>query len=121
MTAFKSVDTHGAGPPIKPTPGPWREGQDGNNRVYGPDSRGDDSGLIAVVYKGRGNTRLITEAGTVHHETGLTPQQLREQRDELLAALRDAETAIVHLNGEVACEETLHGIRAAIAKVEGRS
>ena len=44
------------------TPGPWREGIEGNNRVYGPDGRGDDSGLIAVVYKGRGNIRLIAAA-----------------------------------------------------------
>ena len=44
------------------TPGPWREGIEGNNRVYSPDGRGDDSGLIAVVYKGRGNIRLIAAA-----------------------------------------------------------
>lgn len=34
------------------------------------------------------NTRLIAEAGTVLHETGLTPRQLAEQRAELLEALR---------------------------------
>lgn len=31
--------------------------------------------------------RLIAEAGTVHHETGLTPRQLVEQRDALVEAL----------------------------------
>ncbi len=41
------------------TPGDWREGQDGNNRVYGPDGAGEHSGLIAVAYKGRPNARLI--------------------------------------------------------------
>jgi len=35
------------------------------------------------------NTNLICEAGTVFHETGLTPRQLAEQRAELLEALRD--------------------------------
>jgi hypothetical protein len=44
------------------TPGPWREGIDGNNRVYGPDASGEHTGLIAVVYKGRANIRLIAAA-----------------------------------------------------------
>lgn len=34
------------------------------------------------------NAKLMAEAGTVHHETGLTPRQLAEQRTELLIALR---------------------------------
>ena len=34
------------------------------------------------------NASLIIEAGTVYHETGLTPRQLVEQRDLLLAKLR---------------------------------
>lgn len=34
------------------------------------------------------NANLIAEAGTVYHETGLTPRQLAEQRDELLEALK---------------------------------
>lgn len=33
------------------------------------------------------NARLIAEAGTVLHETGLTPRELAEQRAELLQAL----------------------------------
>lgn len=33
------------------------------------------------------NAMLTQEAGTVYHETGLTPRQLAEQRDELLAML----------------------------------
>lgn len=35
----------------------------------------------------KANARLIAEAGTVLHETGLTPRQLAEQRAELLEAL----------------------------------
>ncbi|AOV02432.1 hypothetical protein BI380_14325 [Delftia tsuruhatensis] len=35
----------------------------------------------------RANAALIAEAGTVHHETGLTPRQLVEQRDALAATL----------------------------------
>jgi len=44
------------------TPGPWSTGVDGNNRIYGPDGAGLDSGLVAVVYKGRANTDLIAAA-----------------------------------------------------------
>ncbi len=44
------------------TPGPWRAGQDGNMRVYGPDNSQEHSGLIASVYKGRANARLIAAA-----------------------------------------------------------
>jgi len=35
------------------TPGPWRRGQEGNLRVYGPDGRGEHSGLIYDVVTGR--------------------------------------------------------------------
>jgi hypothetical protein len=44
------------------TEGPWIEGQDGNARVYGPDGKAEHSGLVAVVYKGRANTRFIAAA-----------------------------------------------------------
>ena len=46
----------------KHTPAPWRKGQWGNNRVYGFDGMGEHSGLIAVVFKGRANARLIAAA-----------------------------------------------------------
>lgn len=36
----------------------------------------------------KANADLIAEAFTVHHETGLTPQQLREQRDKAIGVLR---------------------------------
>lgn len=44
------------------TPGPWRDGQDGNLRVYGPDCMGEHSGLVATVFKARANARLIALA-----------------------------------------------------------
>lgn len=44
------------------TPGPWIEGIEGNPSVYGPDGMGEHSGLIAEVFKGRGNVRLIAAA-----------------------------------------------------------
>jgi hypothetical protein len=44
------------------TPGPWRAGENGNNRVYGPDGMGVHSGLVANVYKGRDTINLIAAA-----------------------------------------------------------
>ena len=38
-----------------------------------------------------GNANLISEVFNVHHETGLTPRQLLEQRDELRGALLEIE------------------------------
>jgi hypothetical protein len=40
--------------------------------------------------------RLIAEAGTVHHETGLTPRQLVEQRDALAGAIEALLTDVKH-------------------------
>lgn len=45
------------------TPGPWRRGQEGNPRIYGPDGQGEHSGLIAEVYKDvTANAKLIAAA-----------------------------------------------------------
>jgi len=90
-------------------------------RVY----HGDD---IACSIFGCGvadfdNARLFTEAGTVVHETGLTPRQLAEQRAELLEALR----GIMHYAGMGASvcdvytkeEPAFIAAYAAIAKATG--
>lgn len=82
----------------KPTQGPWRVAPSSSYRGSeinidaGPNGTG---GFICVAghrgdLEAEANAALIAEAGTVLYETGLTPQQLREQRDELLAALKDA-------------------------------
>lgn len=57
----------------------WIVGHDGRDigAVDGPQT--DEREALA---------RLIAEAGTVLHETGLTPRQLAEQRAELLEALK---------------------------------
>lgn len=44
------------------TPGPWRVGIEGNNRVYGPDCMGEHTGLVAVVYKTPANKHLVAAA-----------------------------------------------------------
>lgn len=77
----------------KPSPGPWR------SRTYRMcvqvvDDHGEIVTNIGVaLYKGgcfntkKANAELIAEAGTVYHETGCTPRQLLQQRDEALKAL----------------------------------
>jgi hypothetical protein len=50
---------------------PWRPGIDGNLRVYGPDGRSDESGLIASFVR-RSDIDFVTQART------LLPQALDE-------------------------------------------
>lgn len=73
----------------KPTPGVWSI-TDGNAVQGWSVTVGDGEFLVG----GRGidslaNATLIAEAGTVHHETGLTPRQLLAQRDALAAELSE--------------------------------
>lgn len=39
-------------------------------------------------------SRLIAEAGTVHHETGLTPRQMADRMKAVESAMRDAREMI---------------------------
>lgn len=55
-----------------------------------------------------GNATLIAEAGNVHHETGLTPRQLAEQRAELLEALEGL-MAIFKDSAGIFCEDAPMG------------
>lgn len=67
------------------------------------------------------NARLIAEAGTVAHETGLTPRQLAEQRDDLLEALRNiTECAEAGADG-ANMDLWIAQARAALAKAEGEA
>ena len=68
--------------------------------------------------KPEANALLITEAGTVAHETGLTPRQLAEQRAELLEALQDL-VAQVDDHSWLTCE--MAAARAAIAKATAQT
>lgn len=43
------------------TPGEWREGAEGNLRVYGPDNQYEHSGLVAVFTR-RSDVQLIAHA-----------------------------------------------------------
>ena len=71
------------------TPGPWRAGQHGNFRVYGPDGIGEHSGLIAEVLKGKANAYRIARVPDLEAEA----LRLRE--------------ALIHIN---AMDPEYHGI-----------
>ena len=106
------------------TPGPWNVCKDGSlgsvesasgkmvaqaQQITAP--AGLDMERLA-------NARLIAEAGTVAHETGLTPRQLAEQRAELLEALQDL-VAQVDDHSWLTCE--MAAARAAIAKATAQT
>lgn len=77
----------------------------------------------------RENFTLIAEAFNVAHETGLTPRQLAEQREKLLACLRaevaDLKSLMFGSTHWQGCEEAhpkcavLKRMQAAIAEAEG--
>lgn len=72
----------------KPTAGPWYVDTDQNNiaRIV----KGHPNKTIAISYDFRGaweaNANLIAEAGTVYHETGLTPRELVERIKQMKEA-----------------------------------
>lgn len=77
---------------MKPTRGPWELWGDANpSQVIS-----SPAGFVAQTLgsNDEANARLIAEAGTVHHETGLTPCQLAERVKEMEVALHDAEEYI---------------------------
>jgi hypothetical protein len=86
------------------TPGPWRDGQEGNIRVYGPDGMAEHSGLIANVFKGRANARLIAAAPDLAAEV----LRLREALREIIEHTRNSGIEVGTVGERVAerCEET---------------
>lgn len=78
---------------MKPTPGPWEVYTPaGEEQTYGI-SADDGTAVVWFGYNAEegiqnfDDARLIAEAGTVFHNTGLSPVQLVEMVKELKAAL----------------------------------
>lgn len=116
MTARTHAQTTG-----KPTPGPWLVGRD---CIMKRDANGNPERHI-VEYcwpdseaQAHADHCLIAEAGTVYHETGLTPRQLADQRAELLAALERTLSWLTSYPGSGAMGKTgpYEQARAAIAR-----
>jgi hypothetical protein len=71
------------------------------------------------------NAKLIAEAGTVANETGLTPRQLLEQRDELLFILKQMVSVVKNptenkLSNVLAQAAVVAASEIAIDKADGR-
>lgn len=117
---------------MKPTPGPWIAD---DNESYSPwriwsrmtpTGHGEPGRLIAEVIgadaQADDDARLIAEAGTVFHETQLSPRQLVEQRDELASCLGTMQLHVVELCTAFRIpfpQATLDRASAAIPKCEG--
>lgn len=108
----------------KPTPGPWFQFKDDPLVIV--DEKGASVGEMVpgdpYVPHGeaRANAALVAEAGTVFHATGLTPQQLREQRDKLARCLKAlADEAFKNMRGGKG--HLIDEAYAAIASVEAAS
>lgn len=118
----------------KPTPGAWFTNREGFSTVY-VEARICGGWLQEVAACGpteqgpeqqEANARLIAEAGTVHHECGLSPRELLERCQAMEAALNQ----IIEMNQQwaddqwgdrskaesMACVKTA---RAALAKHKG--
>lgn len=124
---------------IKPTPGPWTVSGLGGPWEQSLKIRAPSWGMVAHVgvnpsmphwdLPQRANAALIAEAGTVRHETGLTPRQLVEQRDALAKALlqttdvyeamRSKLSEMYPQDGWSAETMTIDQARAALAMVKG--
>lgn len=101
---------------MKPTPGEWIVSpmtpcrvDTLNGAISVSWSSNHDGG--AREREAEANARLIAEAGTVHHETGLTPRQLVERVKELEEAL----SGVVERFGPTA-DELIFSKRMAINK-----
>lgn len=112
---------------MKPTPGPWEATFEQYRWVIDCPGEFGPKRALAVTAgfypKHEANARLIVEAGTVFHNTGLSPVQLVEMVKELKAALclmvRTHDEPAENLLQEVKEQQWLDKARAALAKCEG--
>ncbi|WP_088255593.1 hypothetical protein [Fimbriiglobus ruber] len=103
---------------MKPTAGPWEYVKstykdNSAHHFVGYNRHGDTVLTVCKLVQPlanasiEANARIIAEAGTVCHETGLTPRQLAEQRQELLEALEafcEEEPRVAsEIDGDVSC------------------
>ena len=115
---------------LKPPTRPWvARGRDvyaGRKRIAFSVNAATDEPLNMRedVERAMANARFIAEAGTVFHNTGLSPVQLVEIVKELKAASKHCEDLlwrheINRVNGEELADTALAMLRAALAKCEG--
>jgi len=110
---------------IKPTPGPWWVDEHGGLR-HGVAHARDTVPVMGVallsgnvserVRQAEANRDLLFEAGTVFHETGLSPRQLAERNAELVEALLLVRDYVVTMKGKG--HEYQIALDAALAKCQ---
>ena len=98
---------------LKPTPGPWRYrlGDEWSQCVVTDDGEFPDgrpkSWTVASMNSRRDeredNARLIAEAGTVHHECGLSPRELLHGYQEMHKLVLEAICALETIPATVSC------------------
>jgi len=116
---------------MKPTPGPWLAVPYSAKR-FGLGTAGEGAWMyLQTIYQDadhpemRANARLIAEAGTVFHNTGLSPVQLVEMVKELRAALGGLDDYVCNNivsdcpTGVDVNAKAFTSARAALAKCEG--
>lgn len=107
----------------KPSSGPWINKEYNEESLVLCDLDEENyevvcSGMIGTT--GVANAALIAEAGTVYHETQLTPRQLLEQRDKLLAALKLLTSDVQDYDAWQRPCYAVDVAKEAIAKIEGK-
>jgi len=86
--------------------------------------RGPDGGVVALLCR-PDDAAIIAEAFNVAHETGLTPRQLAEQREKLLAIVKELRSELFLKIADKHDPKTAHNwpeiqrADAAIADAEG--
>ena len=116
----------------RPTPGPvrvWPNDITGHCEILPEGAAGPVIARVnpfSAQSEGQGwaDAHLIADAFTVHHETGLTPRELAEQRAELLEALevfmgRDARFTVAVGGNPGAVQAMLDRANSIIAKARG--
>jgi hypothetical protein len=109
----------------KPTPGPWKRDESYKNVVITEALVVGDIVCLSPEEIGyedsaknwEANAALIIEAGTVYHETGRTPRQLADERDDAIKALAGI-LSIYDNDDEKVNDHRIAAARAIIAKVE---
>lgn len=121
----------------KPTPGPWvpdpspcgemdvsagifKNGRYEHSIIGGCGCCGSPTGVDDSA-QSNANLEMICEAGTVHHETGMTPRELVARCSAMEAALQHCEQMLMtceinRVDHEAIEDEALAIIRAALAK-----
>jgi len=101
----------------------WVPNNDGEHIVQKTDGSYEP---VAFVTTGKDDANLVADAINVANETGLTPRQLLEQRDELLVAVKEYDEAFTDFDPSISLSRhriRLAAIKAreAIAKAKGET